>query len=248
MEKIIAIIQARTSSTRLPRKILMKLGDKSILENIVDRVSRAKLVHDLVVATSTEKSDDRVEKLLEAQHINCFRGSLDNVLERFYHCAKEYKANTVIRLTADNALIAPEIIDEAIHVFMEQSVDYLYYKASLPLGMCVEIFTFKALERAFYEADDSECLEHVTPYIRKNPNIFSVLNYSDENDKNNSALRFTIDTPQDYEFVSRIYNYFTRNDFMYTDILELLARHPEWLRINHAVKQISIKYKGKGVI
>lgn len=242
---IVAIIQARVSSTRLPGKVLMKLGEKSVVENIVDRVNRSKFVDDVVVATSTESSDDEVEKVLNESGIECFRGSLDNVLERFYLCAKSKSADTIIRLTGDNALVAPDIIDEAVKEFQKQVADYLYYKTSLPLGMCVEVFTFSALERAYREAVDTECIEHVTPYIRKNPHIFKAVNYSNLKDIDYSKLRFTMDTRSDYEFVKKIYNHFKTNDFSYLDIIRSLEEHPDWIKINCEVVQNEITYSGE---
>lgn len=237
--EIVAIIQARMSSTRLPGKVLMDLGGKPVLENIIERISRAKRVTSVVVATSTEKADDQI-----AKRFNCFRGSLENVLERFYLCAKKYRADIILRFTADNALIDPELIDNAIDAFTHTSVlDYLHYKASLPLGMGIEIFTFNALERAYNEANDAECLEHVTPYIVKNPTLFKVINYKD-NDEDHSSLRFTMDTAQDYEFVRCIYDYFGNNLFSYSDIIEVLKIHPEWLLINKDIIQNKVKYKG----
>ena len=243
--KIVAIIQARTTSTRLPNKVLMKLGGKSIIENIVDRVSHSKHINDLVVATSIEKSDDTIETLLQDAGVNVFRGSLNNVLERFYYCAEKFNADIVIRFTADNALIAPELIDAAINAFLGINVDYLYYKEKLPLGMGIEIFTFNALKRAFSEAQDAECLEHVTPYIRENPQIFKVFKYKDKNDEDNSGLRFTIDTWQDYDFVSKVYDSFDRNTFSYSEILKLVMAHPEWIKINHDVVQNELEYNGE---
>ena len=242
--KKVAIIQARTSSTRLPEKVLMKLGDKPMLINIIERVARARSIDEVVVATSDEPADDKVEELLEGTGISCFRGSLDNVLERFYLCAKEHNADIVVRFTGDNALVDTGMIDEAMQVFTDEKVDYIAYKESFPIGMCIEAFTFAALERSYNEADDPDCREHVIPYIVNNPEMFKVLICTDEsNDR--SDLRFTVDTPEDYEFVRRIYDRFNSNDFGYNDILKVLKDNPDWLDINKIIRQKMYEYKGE---
>ena len=243
--KTVAIIQARMTSTRLPGKILLDLGGKPVLQNIVERIQRAKLIDTVVVATSVNKEDDVVEKFLRTNNINVYRGSLNNVLERFYKCAKLYKAETVLRFTADNALIAPDLIDEAITLYNQKTVDYLYYKPTLPLGMGIETFSFLTLEKAYQNATDVECLEHVTPYIKKNPQLFRFLDWQNNNEVDYSDLRFTMDTQHDYNFVSTIYNNFQSNDFTYEDVLQALAVHPEWKKINQFVKQKAITYHGE---
>lgn len=244
---VAAIIQARMSSSRLPGKIMLDLHGKPMLEQIVRRISMSKRVNMTIVATSREQSDDRVEQFCQERDIAVFRGSLDNVLERYAHCARQYGADVIVRCTADNALICPEIIDEAVKLFMEKKPHYLSYKASLPVGMKVEAFTFRALEKAFAEAKDPECLEHVTPYIWRNPHVFQVLTYRNPADRDYSSLRFTMDEPKDYEFVKRIYESFPSNSFTWRDMIRLLTEHPEWLEINRQVRQNVVRYGGEEV-
>lgn len=244
--KTIAIIQARMSSTRLPGKILLDLNGKPVLQNIVERIERAKNVDEVIVATSNNKDDDVVELFLQEHNINVFRGSLTNVLERFYYCAKQHNADIVVRFTADNALIDPGLIDEAVSLYKRKTVDYFYYKPTLPLGMGIEIFSFSALEKAYFEANNEECLEHVTPYIKNNPGKFQIFHYEGcENENNNSALRFTMDTEEDYRFVKTIYNYFGTNEFSYNDVLNALRENPLWKNINHNIIQKTITYQGE---
>ena len=240
---IVAIIQARMSSTRLPHKVLMKLGEKPVLGNIVDRIYESKMVNKIVVATSTEPTDNEIEVFCKREGIECFRGSLENVLERFFFCAKKYNAETIVRLTGDNALVDPSILDEGLQIFHSVMPDYLWYKKRLPIGMVFEIFRASALEQAYKEATDDECKEHVTPYIRMNPQIFNVVNYIDEQDADHSDLRFTLDSLEDYEFIKKIYESFTNNKFSYQDILDVLDEHPEWKQINAKVQQKTIKYR-----
>lgn len=243
--KTVAVIQARMASERLPGKILKDLGGKPVLLNIVERARRAKYIDEVAVATSDDLSDDVVENFLKSNDIPYDRGSLENVLSRFYNCALKYKADVVIRLTADNALIDPDVIDDAVELFNEKGVDYLAYKDTLPLGMSVEIFTFDALKKSFLEATDLECLEHVTPYIYKNQDKFKVLRYTGDNEENLHHLRFTMDTADDYRFVTAVYDAFKDNQFSFTDVLELLESNKELIDINSAVVQKTVKYTGE---
>lgn len=243
--RTIAIIQARMTSTRLPKKVFLDLAGKPVLQNIVERINRAKYVDKAVVATSCEKSDDIIETFLKKNEINVYRGNLNNVLERFYLCAKNFEANVIVRCTADNALVDPGHIDLAIKEFMKNNLDYIYYESNLPIGMCIEVMSFNALEKAYYGATDSECLEHVTPFIRSNPSIFKVKNFTNFQETDNSELRLTIDTYQDYELISKIYNYYQTNDFCYSDIISVLEKFPSWKDINKSIIQNKVKYRGK---
>ena len=146
MEKIVGIIQARMDSSRLQGKVLMPLNGKPVLGNIIDRAKCSLRLSDLVVATSIEKTDIPILEYCIQNNINCFRGSLNNVLERFYQCAKSYQADIIVRMTGDNVFIDREIIDAGIQCFLEQSpqYDYIKYKEKLPLGMAVEIFSFSS--------------------------------------------------------------------------------------------------------
>ena len=243
--KTAAIIQARMSSTRLPGKIMLPLKGKPVLQNIAERVSTAKNIDDVIIATSAETSDDIVENFCVKAGIKVFRGSLNNVLERYYKCALSETADIIARLTADNALIDGNIIDEAVNVFSGGGIDYLSYKEGLPLGMHVEIFSFPALEKSYHEAKDPECLEHVTPYMIKNPDKFRVMFFADDKDTDNSSMRFTMDTPEDYEFVKRVYDSFGTNIFSYGEILKVLSEHKEFLAVNQNIHQKTLHYSGE---
>ena len=243
--KTAAIIQARMSSTRLPGKIMLDLKGKPVLQNIAERVRTAKNIDDIIIATSAEASDDIVENFCVKAGIKVFRGSLNNVLERYYKCALRESADVIVRLTADNALIDGNIINEAVNVFSRGGIDYLSYKKGLPLGMHVEVFSFDALERSYREAKDPECLEHVTPYMIKNPEKFRVLFFRDEKDPDNSSMRFTMDTPEDYEFMKRVYDSFGSNIFSYGEILRVLSSHKELLKINQNIQQKALSYSGE---
>lgn len=243
--KTVVIIQARMTSTRLPGKVMKLLGGKSLLENIYERIARAKNIDAVVIATSYELSDNPIVDMCKTNHMKYYRGSLDNVLERYYKCAKHYGADVIVRCTGDNPLIDPQIIDEAIFHYKDLDTDYLYYKRRLPLGMGVEVFNFKSLSKAYNEAENEECLEHVTPYIINNPKMFEVIEYEDNKDEDLSYLRFTVDTDKDFGFVSKIYDSFPNSDFSYIEILKLLKQHPEWIKINSMVRQKKVTYSGE---
>lgn len=244
--KIVAIIQARMSSERLPGKVLKKLNGVPMIQCIVSRANKAKRVDDVIVATSEETSDDLLYDFCVQNNINVYRGDLDNVLKRYYDCATREKADIVIRLTGDNALIDAGILDEAVAVFEKQNVDYLHYCEELPIGMHVEIFSYKALEKAMHEVDNSECKEHVTLYMYKNIDKFRCVIYSDKEMINYSTLRWTIDTPEDYELVSKIYQSFDTPIFTYQDILDLYESKPELKWINQNIKQRIPQYEVSG--
>lgn len=245
--RIVAIIQARMGSTRLPQKVLVDLCGKPMMQHIVDRVAQSQMIDDVVIATSVSQSDTQIERYCSSHGISCFRGSQSNVLERFFKCALFYKANIIIRLTGDNALVDPYILDDGIKLFLErQNFDYLYYREGLPLGMAVEIFTKDALEDAWQNASNQECLEHVTPYIYRNPHRFKILR-AECIGKDNSDLRWTMDTEQDYILISNIYKalYRKKEVFTYKEILKQYEIHNDWKYINSNINQIVVEYNGE---
>jgi spore coat polysaccharide biosynthesis protein SpsF len=235
---ITAIIQARVRSSRLPRKVLLLLGRKTILENVVERVKNAKYIKKVIVATSDEKSDDEIAQLCKKKKFHCFRGSLNDVLDRYYQAAKKFKIKHICRITADCPLIDPKILDIAAKKYLKGRFDYVstaYPIATYPDGLDTEIFSFEALEKSWKEAKLSSEREHVTPYIWKNPKLFKV--YNIKNDKNLSSFRWTVDEEKDLKFVKEIYK---RLDgagriFYMKDILALLRKNPELIKINKGI-------------
>lgn len=248
--KVVAIIQARMGSIRLPKKVLKELNHCPMIKCIVSRVSRGKMLDETVVATSTEVSDDPLCEFCASNGIPYTRGSLDNVLERFYQTAKAYHADIIVRLTGDNALVDNTIIDGAVKYFIERNrtvkLDYLKYKEKLPLGMACEVMSFAALQKAFSEAKDAQCLEHVTPYLYRNPQLFNSESFVEPGDGDDySSFRWTMDSEEDYKLVSSIYDYFGTFEFSYEDILEAYSIHPEWKSINHCMQQKIVTYQGE---
>jgi len=195
-----AIIQARISSSRLPGKVLLEIDGTPILSKMIDRVKKAKYVEEIVIATSTDPSDDPIEAYAKANNIPLERGSLNDVLDRYYQAAKRRKAKTIIRLTGDCPLIDPEVIDLMVLSFRQNQCDYISNTApsessTYPDGMDVEIFSMNALERSWKEAKKPSEREHVTFYFWKNPHLFKthqvILN------RNLSNYRVTVDYQED---------------------------------------------------
>ena len=237
---IFAILQARTSSTRLPGKVLKPILGCSMLSLQIERIQRSKKIDKLIVATSNDRSDSDIDNLCINIQIPCFRGSLDDVLDRFYQTAMQYKLEHVVRLTGDCPLIDPEIIDDVIEFYLKGGYDYATNSMvpyTFPDGLDVEVFRFTVLEKAWHEALLPSYREHVTPFIRQHPEKFKVGHYKNEVDL--SYLRWTVDEPEDFEFVSQIYKelYPQNPTFITEDILELINRKPSLLEINSHVER-----------
>jgi spore coat polysaccharide biosynthesis protein SpsF len=211
----------------------------------IERIQRSKKIDKLIVATSNERSDNDIGNLCINIQIPCFRGSLDDVLDRFYQTAMQYKPEHVVRLTGDCPLIDPEIIDDVIEFYLKGGYDYATNSMvpyTFPDGLDVEVFRFTVLEKAWHEALLSSHREHVTPFIRQHPEMFKVGHYKNEVDL--SHLRWTVDEPEDFEFVSQIYKelYSQNPTFITEDILELISRKPSLLGINsHVVRDMGAK-------
>ena len=238
--RMVVIIQARMGSTRLPGKVLMDLAGQPVLLRGVRRTRRAKMIDAVAVATSIKPADDAVSELCRQQGIPCFRGSEDDVLDRYYYAATEFGANIVVRITGDCPLIEPVIVDQTIAEFIKHApeVDYacnFLPARTYPRGLDTEVVGFEALKRVWREDDNPARREHVTPYIRENPNLFRITGISSPIDYSNQ--RWTLDTEEDLEFIRRIYDYFGHDRFTWQDILNTLKKHPEWLKINQHVQQ-----------
>jgi len=238
-KKVTAIIQARTGATRLPSKVLEELAGEPMLARVVNRTGRAKTLDAVVVATTVKPADDAIANLCKARGWQLFRGSEDDVLDRYYQTALNYQADIVVRITADCPLIDPEIIDKAINVFLTDypSLDYVSNSLihTFPLGLDVEVMSFTALTRAWNEDTNPAWREHVTPYIQRHPDKFKIRDVTD--DKDYSYMRWTVDTIEDLAFVRKVYDHFKNDTFSWREVLELLKEHPEWLEINRDIQQ-----------
>ncbi|MDH5185251.1 MAG: glycosyltransferase family protein [Gammaproteobacteria bacterium] len=237
---IVPIIQARMSSSRLPGKVMKQALGKTVLQHVIERVASCHNINDVIVATSINSDDDIIAKEADRLGVRVHRGSLDNVLDRYYHAAKEAMADVVVRITADCPVIDPHVIDRLIQHFtdnVDRNFDYVRGKG-FPMGVNAEVFTFSALERSWNEANIGHEFEHVTPYIYTHPEIFTVELVKNEQDL--SHLRLTLDTPEDWLLIHTIYERLQKSDTQFIlleEILELFAQEPELLEINQHIKQ-----------
>lgn len=231
---ILAILQARVSSTRLPGKVLKRIIDKPMLLRQIERIRRAKLIDKLIVATSLNLTDNPIETLCKENDIAYYRGSLDDVLDRFYQAAKPFNADHIVRLTGDCPLIDPQVIDDVIsnHIHGDCAYTSNTIEPTYPNGLDTEVFQYKCLEQAWKEAILPSQREHVTPFIYQQPNRFKIGSFKNNIDL--SRLRWTVDEPADFELISIIYNnlYNKNPKFTTNDILAFLDSHPDLKTMN----------------
>ena len=243
--RVIAIIQARMSSTRLPGKVLQDLGGRPVLERMVERVKRAKKVTETVVATTTDPLDQPIVELCQRLGIPVFRGSLPDVLDRYYQCAVQYRADYVVRLTGDCPLIDPDLIDQVVRALLDNPVDFTCnrlpppFRRTFPIGLDVEACTFEALKNAWKNATAKHDREHVMPYLYEVPGRFRIMQL--QNDVDYGNLRWTLDTPEDLELLREVVNRLDgTNDFTWRDVLTLFLEDPELAKINGEVRHKSM--------
>ncbi|MBI5115299.1 glycosyltransferase family protein [Candidatus Poribacteria bacterium] len=228
-------------STRLPGKVLARIGDSPMLAIIVERLKPSKRIDQLVIATTLLEADDSLEALARELGVACFRGSESDLLERYHSAAREFSAEVVARLTGDNPLVDADFIDHVIdeYAHLQPPVDYLTtHGAGFPVGLHVEVFSFRALEKAWREDGNSAWREHVTPYMYKTRGLFTVGQVDGEGDY--SHLRWTVDTPEDLEFIRKVFCHFGRYDFSWRDVVGLLEKHPDWLDMNRHIQQRAV--------
>ena len=219
------IIQARSNSVRFPSKVLKKINNVTIIEIIIRRLKKCKYVKKIVVATSNSKKNKKFINFLKRKKINFFIGSDQNVLERFYLCAKKIKTSTIVRITGDSPLIDPELVDQMIKKFKNNKVDYLSNTNPMtyPDGQDIEIFKFKTIADAIKKTKNKYDLEHVTPFIINNP-IYLKKNV--KNNKNYSFIRWSVDHKIDYDLVKVIFDHFYPNIFFsWKDALKLVLKN-----------------------
>jgi spore coat polysaccharide biosynthesis protein SpsF len=232
---VLAILQARASSSRLPSKVLKPILGRPMLAHQLDRVRRARSLDALIVATSTDSSDDPIEQLCATEGVSCFRGSLDDVLDRYYQAALPHRPSTIVRLTGDCPLADPDLIDRVVEFFHSDRFDIAGADQTHPDGLDVEVFRFDVLEHAWRHATRPSDREHVSRFILDQPDRFRIGPYSSPVDL--SHMRWTVDEPQDFELVTRIYEALhpRKPAFTTEDILELLAAQPELLELNRGI-------------
>jgi len=232
LRPVVAIVQARMSSTRLPGKVMKGIAGRPMLWHVVNRLKAAKLVDEIVVATTTGREDDLIEEWCKLNGTPVSRGSLDDVLDRYYRAASSFEAKTIVRITSDCPLIEPVLVDRAIQKFNKGGFSHVSVDSSYPDGLDAEVFSFEALEKAWTEAELTSEREHVTPYIWKNPHLFSLGKIKSDIDL--SAMRWTVDDEKDMRFVTEIFEGVGAGErvFHMDEVLRFLRRSPEVLKIN----------------
>lgn len=262
---VIAIIQARMGSSRLPGKVLLDLEGKPMLIRVVERTRLSESIDGVVVATTSEPADDPIANLCRQCGIDFFRGDMYDVLDRYYQTARQFGAQTIVRITADCPLIDPQVVDRTVDAFFGKTTsnDYLLsvekhqivsfnfqtgtpfdfaanrlpppFGRTYPIGLDTEVCTFAALKTAWTEAQEKHQREHVMPFFYDNLERFRVLLVNHEKDF--GSLRWTVDTPEDLEAVRRIFAAFPgQDDFSWLEVLNLFEQHPELGMINAQIK------------
>ena len=229
---IVAIVQARLGSKRLPNKVIKPIKGLPMIEVLLTRLSQSKLVTKIVVATSTDSEDKKLKKLVNKLGYDCEQGSKNDVLNRYIYVAEKYKANIIVRITGDCPLVDPKLVDEVIEKFKNDSVDYCSNTnpPTYPDGLDVEVFTFEALKKSSFMTTKSSDLEHVTPYLKESKNFKTscLVNHDDI-----SEMRWTVDESIDLEVVNTIFNNFTPDlHFSWLKVLDLQKKALASLRIH----------------
>ena len=235
-----AVVQARMGSTRLSGKVMLEVSGKPVLWHVINRVSKSKFIDGLVVATTTNCEDDIIEKFCNKSGIEVFRGSEDDVLDRYYQCAMKFDIENIVRITADCPLHDPKVIDLVIERYDQGNYDYVSNidPPTYPDGIDVEVFSFGALDIAWRNASLVSEREHVTPYIRKHKELFNIANVTNRIDL--SSYRWTLDQAEDFEFIKKIYEKFKESntyEFYTQDIIGLLEENPELTGINSTISR-----------
>ncbi len=236
-----AIIQARMASSRLPDKVMLDIAGEPMLVRVVERTRRARSLDQVVVATTTDPSDDPIETLCIDRGYLCYRGSMHDVLDRYFQAAKHFDTQIIVRITADCPVIDPDLIDQAVGELKRSDADFVAnrlpppWHRTYPIGLDIEVCTFQALERAWKEAYQPQHREHVMPYLYEQEGRFHTILLN--HDQDYGRLRWTVDTCEDLKLIRRIYDHFnSRDDFSWLDLLELFQEEPKLAEINAEVE------------
>jgi len=234
--KTTIMVQARTGSRRLPRKVLAKIEGKPMIWQIINRLKKVKLADQIILITTTKSEDKILLKIAEKNNIFAFAGSINDVLERHFYCALKFKADPIIRITSDCPLTDPSLIDKMIKFYQKNDYDYVSNTLSptYPDGLDVEIFSFAILRKLVKLTKAKSDMEHVTSYIRKHQNKFKIYNY--QNRKDLSSFRWTVDEKRDLTFIRKIYSSMKPKFIFSTNtVLSLLSKNPNFLQINEGI-------------
>lgn len=236
--KVLAIIQARMGSSRLPGKVLLDLGGRTMLARVVRRAGRTRLIDEVLVATTVAPGDDPIVQECDRLSVPCFRGDEDDVLDRYHRAAETHGADVVVRITSDCPLIDPDVTDQVVRVFLDQDPDYASntLERTYPRGLDTEVVAAAGLARASREANEPYQRTHVMPYFYQNPERFQLLSVTGPQDT--SGYRWTVDSPEDLHFVRAVYRRMGSSDnWRWGDVCHLLAREPGLVELNRDVRQ-----------
>ena len=232
---IICIVQARVSSSRLPGKVLKPILGKPMIVHELERLRRSKRIDKIVLATSMDKSDNELGHIVAESGVEVYRGNLEDVLDRYYQCAKRYQPEHVVRITGDCPVLDWRLVDAAIENHLKEGNDYTSLSEEYPDGLDTEVMRFTALKKAWENAMRPSEREHVTLYIRNHAAEFQCGQVACPQDW--GKMRWTVDEPKDYEFIQQIYErlYSSNEDFGMQDILALIDSNPALQSINAGI-------------
>lgn len=236
--KATIMIQARTGSVRLPSKVLAKIGDKPMIWHVINRVKKVKSVQQIALITTKSQDDKVLLKIAEQNGIIGFAGKKLDVLDRHYQCAKKINADPIIRITSDCPLVDPALVEKIIRFYYKNKYDFVSNSIipTYPDGLDVEVFSFKALQKAAKLAKKDHDKEHVTTFFINNPDKFKIYNY--QNNKDLSHMRWTVDRRKDLKFVRSIYAEMKSNKiFSMNKILDILKKNPRLIEINKEIRR-----------
>ena len=228
------IIQARMASTRLPGKIMKTIKKRPIIDYVITQLQFSKNIEKIVLATTNSEIDNILIKYAEKKQISVFRGSEDDVLDRYYQCAKKYNFSVIVRITSDNPLVDPEIVDEIITKFKLNNFDFISteHPPTLPQGYAVEVFTFEALENSWKNAKKNSEREHVSPYMYNNSDLFKLHNIDFNTNMNH--IRCTLDRENDFLFLEKLISAIENQPILLKDVLEWVNKNPKLIEINNS--------------
>jgi spore coat polysaccharide biosynthesis protein SpsF len=236
--KNIVIIQARMGSTRLPGKVLKVLINKTVLAHVVDRVQAVQSIDDIVIATTLASQDDSIIEEAKRLGVSYYRGSESDVLSRYYEAARQFRADSVVRVTSDCPLLDPGVSSMIVQEYLKADFDYVSntLERTYPRGLDTEVMSFHSLETAHLEATTLYDREHVTPYIYNNRNKFACLSIAKQEI---SDYRWTLDTPEDWDLIEKIYKSLYQADRLFTweEAVEVMKKNASWKLINSSIQQ-----------
>lgn len=243
--RIVSTIEARMGSTRLPEKTMREMVGKPMLELIIERLKRARKLDEIVVATTTEAEDEVITRLAERTGVKWFRGSSEDVLDRVLQAAKAYQADIIVEMTGDNPLLDPELVDEAINIYLKGNYDYVSnaIKETYPDGLNVQVFSVKVADEVASITNDPADRENVSLYIYEHPERYRLYNMEAPPEYYHPEYRWTVDTEADIQFITAVYEnlYYENPSFSIADIMKLLREKPDLLKINAYIKQKPVR-------